>query len=76
LEVFLDHLGFLASNNSSWILDPTYTGLLSAPELELRRRLQELQADLHALRQAHPRQDLPTLDVVEGFLATLGSRRR
>jgi hypothetical protein len=50
--------------------------LLSAPELELRRRLQELQADLHALRQAHPRQDLPTLDVVEGFLATLGSRRR
>lgn len=76
LEVFLDHLGFLASNNTSWILDPTYTGLLSPPELELRRRLQDLQADLHALRQAHPRQDLPTLDVVEGFLETLGSRRR
>lgn len=70
LEIFLDRVSFLSSANTSYLLDPTYHGLLSPQEEALRDHLRALRQQVDALEWGR---DTRVLEQVRAFLSALGA---
>lgn len=66
VERFFDLVGFLASDMSRFVLDPTYEGLLEDDEKALRKLLHELSPDVS------PQDERPGWDKLAALLGALG----
>jgi hypothetical protein len=74
LEIFLDRVSFQASGNTSYLLDPTYEGLLTPQEEALQGHLRQLQTRLEGLAGfAATETPSPALKEALRFLASLGA---